>query len=275
MLGFLYRSFREKADDSTFWGHIDVLRKYLFRALISVIVFTVGAFFFKEFLFDKVILAPSEPSFITYQVLCKLSVMLHMPDLCVTKIPLQLINTEIGGQFRYHIVISFAVGLILAFPFIIYQFWKFIEPALTDYEKKQSRGIVFYITSLFTIGVLFGYYVIAPLTINFLASYELSALIKNYITISSYISTVSVLSFSMGVVFELPLLILFLTKIGVITPKMLRKYRKYAYIIILIVAGFITPSTDMFTQTIVSIPLWLLYELSLILSLRTKKREVS
>ena len=200
---------------------------------------------------------------------------MHIPELCVTKIPLQLINTEIGGQFRYHIVISFAVGIILAFPFIMYQLWMFIKPALTDQERKQSRGIVFYITSLFTIGVLFGYYVIAPLTINFLASYELSPLIKNYITISSYISTVSVLSFSMGVVFELPLLILFLTKIGVITPKFLRKQRKYAYIIILIVAGFITPSTDMFTQVIVSIPLWLLYELSLILSLRAKKNKPS
>ncbi len=275
MLGFLYRSIREKADDTTFWGHVDILRKYIFRSLSSLIILSIGAFFFKEFLFDKVILAPSEPSFITYKILCKLSVIMHIPELCVTKIPLQLINTEIGGQFRYHIVISFAVGIILAFPFIMYQLWMFIKPALTDQERKQSRGIVFYITSLFTIGVLFGYYVIAPLTINFLASYELSPLIKNYITISSYISTVSVLSFSMGVVFELPLLILFLTKIGVITPKFLRKQRKYAYIIILIVAGFITPSTDMFTQVIVSIPLWLLYELSLILSLRAKKNKPS
>ena len=178
MLGFLYRSFREKADDTNFWGHVDVLRKYIFRALFSIIVFTIGAFFFKKFLFDNVILAPSEPSFITYKILCKLSVIMHMPDLCVTKIPLQLINTEIGGQFRYHIMISFSVGLILAFPFVMYQLWKFIEPALTAKEKEQSRGIIFYITSLFTIGVLFGYYVIAPLTINFLASYELSELIK-------------------------------------------------------------------------------------------------
>ena len=273
MFGFLFRSLQSKSEDMAFWDHVDILKRYIIRAFVSIFFFSIVAFFYKSFIFNSVILAPSVPSFVTYRVLCKLSVLLNVPDLCVTQIPLQLINTDIGGQFRYHILISAIAGFILAFPFIIYQLWRFIKPALTDKERKYSTGIVFYISSLFTVGVLFGYYVISPLTINFLASYELSPLIKNYITISSYISTVSVLSLSMGLVFEMPVLIFFLTKIGIITPKFLRKNRKYAFVIILIIAGFITPSTDMFTQLIVTMPLYFLYEISYYISKRVRKVE--
>lgn len=271
MFGFLFRSLQKKSDDLGFWDHIDVLRKYLIRAILAIVTVSIVAFFYKDFLFNSVILAPSQASFITYRVLCKLAFLLNIPALCVTQIPLQLINIEMGGQFHFHILISFIAGMILSFPIVVYQFWRFIKPALTDKEKHYSRGLVFYISCLFTLGVLFGYYVIAPLTINFLASYELSSLIKNNITIGSYISTISGLSLSMGLVFELPILIFFLTKIGLITPQFLRTKRKYAAIIIFIVAGFITPSTDMFSQVLVSVPLFLLYELSYYISKRAKK----
>lgn len=271
MFGFLFRSFQNKTEDIGFWDHVDVLRKYLIRSLLAIVIFSITAFFYKDFLFNSVILAPGQSSFITYRVLCKLGAALNMPELCITHIPMQLINIELGGQFQYHILISCITGIILAFPFIVYQFWRFIKPALKENEKKYSRGIVFYISTLFLIGVLFGYYVIAPLTINFLASYQLSPLIINNITISSYISTVSGLSLSMGLVFELPVLIFFLTKIGFITPQFLRNKRKYAILIIFIVAGFITPSTDMFSQIIVSLPLYLLYELSYYISKKSKK----
>jgi sec-independent protein translocase protein TatC len=274
MFKFLARSIQKKAEDLTFWDHIDVFRVYVIRSIFFIFLFSIIAFSYKSFVFDSIILAPSEPSFITYKILCKLAVLLNLPDLCITSIPLQLINIELGGQFSYHMLISFVVGIILAFPFITYQFWRFIKPALTEKERHYSKGIVFYISSLFTIGVLFGYYVIAPLTINFLASYQLSSLIINNITISSYISTLSILSLSMGLVFELPVLIFFLTKIGILTPQFLRKKRKYAIIIIFIIAGFITPSTDMFSQIIVSVPLYLLYELSYYISKNSKKINV-
>jgi len=271
MFGFLFRSIHQKKDDMAFWDHVDILRHYLIKAVLSIFILALLAFFYKDFLFNSIILAPSQPSFITYKVLCKLALLLNIPELCVTYIPLQLINIELGGQFRYHMLISFIAGIILAFPYIIFLFWSFIKPALKDNERKYSKGIVFYISVLFLIGVLFGFYVIAPLTINFLASYELSALIKNDITISSYISTITSLSLSMGLVFELPVLIFFLTKIGIITPQLLRKKRKYAVIIIFIVAGFITPSTDMFSQVLVSLPLYMLYELSFYISKRSKR----
>ncbi len=271
MFGFLFRSLHKKKDDMSFWDHVDILRKYLIRAVLSIFILAIIAFYFKDFLFNSVILAPSEPSFITYRVLCKLAVFLNLPDLCVSQINLQLINIELGGQFRYHMVISFIAGIVVAFPFIIYQFWLFIKPALTVKEKHYSSGMVSYISLLFIIGVLFGYYVIAPLTINFLSSYELSSLIKNNITISSYISTITTLSLSMGLVFELPVFIFFLTKIGLITPQLMRAKRNYAIIIIFILSGFITPSTDMFTQILVSLPLYMLYELSYYIAKRTTK----
>lgn len=259
----------------TFWDHAEVLRRYLIRSLLAIVVFAVTAFFFKNFLFDSVILAPSDPSFITYKLFCKLGQLVNVPDLCVAKIPLQLINTDIGGQFRYHILISFIAGLILAFPVIVFQLWMFIKPALTRKEQSYSRGMVFYISGLFLIGVLFGFYIISPLTINFLASYQLSPKIENYITISSYISTVSVLSLSMGLVFELPVLIYFLSKIGMLTPQFLKKNRKYAIIIIFILAGFITPSTDMFSQLLVALPLYFLYEVSITISGRVQKHKLN
>ncbi|NVN94525.1 MAG: twin-arginine translocase subunit TatC [Bacteroidetes bacterium] len=256
-----------------FWDHVDILRRYIIRSVLAVLVLTITAFFYKDFLFNDIILAPSEPSFITYRILCQIGSFLKIPDLCVTKIPLQLINIDLGGQFSYHILISVITGIIIAFPFIVLQFWLFIKPALKENEIKHSRGIVFYISSLFTLGVLFGFYVITPLTINFLASYQLSPLIINNITISSYISSVTGLSLSMGLVFELPVLIFFLSKIGIITPGFIRKNRKFAVIIIFIVAGFITPSTDMFTQILVSIPLFMLYELSYYISKKVVNAE--
>lgn len=152
MLGFLFRSLHKKSDDMTFWDHADLLRKYLIRAILAIVVFAIVAFCYKNFVFDTVILAPSNPSFVTYRILCKLAVWVNIPELCVTQIPMQLINTEIGGQFRYHMLISFIAGIILAFPFIVYQFWRFIKPALSEKEQHYSRGMVFYISGLFTIG---------------------------------------------------------------------------------------------------------------------------
>lgn len=274
MLGFLFRSLKNKADEMSFWEHVDTLRAYLMRSVLAILVFSITAFFFKSFLFDTIIMGPADTTFYTYKILCKLAAYTGINDLCVQKIHLSLINTEVAGQFRYHLLISVVAGIVTAFPIIAWQFWLFIKPALNSKELGYARGMVFYITVLFLSGVLFGYYVIAPLTINFLSNYQLSESIQNLITIGSYISMVSVLSLSMGLVFELPVLIYFLTKIGMLSPMFLRKYRKYAVLVIFIIAGFITPSTDMFSQVLVAIPLWVLYEIGIIISARVYSRQI-
>lgn len=257
----------------SFWEHVDELRVYLIRTVIAILVFSIVAFFFKGFIFDTIILGPKNADFVTYKVLCRIGDLMNVKTLCIEKFSLNLINIELAGQFRYHLVISLVAGLILAFPFFAWQLWLFIKPALNNKELTYARGMVFYISGLFITGVMFGYYVIVPLVVNFLATYELSSQIQNQITVGSYISSVSVLSLSMGLVFELPVLVYFLSKIGMLAPKFLRKYRKHAIVIIFIIAGFITPSTDMFSQTLVALPLWMLYEISIFICKKVYKEK--
>jgi len=274
MLKYIFGFLKKKEDNLTFWEHINQLRIYLIRSALAIIGFAVVAFFFKDFIFNTVILLPSDTKFITYKALCKLGALINVEGLCFHPFSLNLINIEMGGQFRYHLLISFIAGIIISFPFIIWQLWLFIKPALKEQELKSARGAVAYISGLFLTGILFGYYFIAPLTINFLATYELSSNIKNQITIGSYISTISVLTLAMGLVFELPVFVYFLTKIRILTSSFLKKYRKHAIVIIFIAAGFITPSTDMFSQIIVAIPLLVLFEFSIFISKRVEnKRE--
>lgn len=273
MFRYLISFFKKKEDDLSFWGHLDALRKYIFRSVIAVFVLATIAFFYKDFIFNTIILLPSDTKFITYRVLCKLGMLVNVDGLCVQPFHLSVVNTELGGQFRYHMLISIIAGIIVAFPFIIWQLWLFVKPALKEKELKYAQGLVFYISLLFTTGVLFGYYVIVPLTVNFLSTYVLSADIQNLITIGSYISTVTVLSLSMGLVFELPILVYFLTKLGILTPQFLSKNRKFAIVILFIVAGFITPSTDMFSQALVALPLLVLYEISIIISKRVDAKK--
>ena len=272
MFNFLFGFLKKEEDNQSFWGHIDELRKYIIRSIIAILVFAIVAFIYKDFIFNTIILLPSDTKFITYRAFCKIGMLLHFEDLCFKPYQLSLINTEIGGQFRYHLLISTVVGIIAAFPIIAWQMWLFIKPALREKELKSSRGIIFYISSLFTFGVLFGYFLVCPLTINFLATYELSSNIKNLISISSYISMLTILSLAMGVVFELPVLIYFLTKIELISSSFLRKYRRHSIVIIAILAAFITPSGDAFSMTLVGLPIWILFELSIFVSKRVEKR---
>ena len=271
MFSFLFGFLKKKEDNPTFWTHVDALRKYLVRSIIAIFVFAIGAFVYKDFIFNKIILFPSDTRFITYRAFCKIGTLLKFDGLCFQPFQLDLVNTEIGGQFRYHLLISFVVGIIVAFPFIAWQMWLFIKPALKEKELKSSRGVIFYISGLFLFGVLFGYYLVSPLTINFLATYELSANIKNFITVGSYISILTILTLSMGIVFELPVLIYFLTKIGLLSSAFLRKYRRHAIVIIAILAAFITPSGDMFSMLLVGFPIWVLFEISIFVSRKVEK----
>jgi sec-independent protein translocase protein TatC len=235
----------------------------------------VVAFIFSDFIFDYLILAPKAPDFITNRVLCSIGARLNSPNLCINSAPLNIININMAGQFNTHIMVSFYVGIIAAFPFIILQFWHFIKPALYEVERKRSRGAVFYISLLFTIGVLFGFFIISPLTIHFLGGYSISSEVTNQINLGSYIASVVSVTLASGLLFELPVLIVFLTKAGIVSPQFLRKYRKHTFIVIMLVAAIITPP-DVLSLLLVTFPLWLLFELSIVLSTRIyRKRKLA
>lgn len=262
----------EKAEMS-FLEHLEALRWHLMRAVIAVLTLAIILFFYREIVFDNFLFAPKHPDFWTYRMLCLLSDYLEMGDaLCIRELPFELINTELSGQFTMHIWVSFVAGFILAAPYVLWEIWRFIKPALHEKERKYSKGVVFFSTLLFFAGVLFGYYVIVPLSINFLGSYQVSADVKNMIAMDSFVSTVTTITFASGIVFELPIVIYFLTQIGLMTPQFMRTYRKHAMVIILIVAAVITPSPDVTSQLLVAFPLYLLYELSIFVSMYVVKK---
>lgn len=248
------------------------MRGTLWRIIIAILVTSIAAFAFKEVLFDDIILAPKSQTFITYRAFCRLGEWLSMPSLCIDPSQFQLININLAGQFTSHMNISLVAGLILALPFALWQLWRFIKPGLNEQEVRNSRGAVTIISILFIAGVLFSYFIVSPLMINFLGGYEVSTSVSNQIALTSYVSSITLMTLLMGLLFELPVLILFLTKIGIITPSFLRKYRKHTMIAILIIAGVITPSPDVFSQMVVAVPLYGLFELSLAISYRIYRK---
>jgi sec-independent protein translocase protein TatC len=256
---------RDPNKDMNFLDHLEALRWHLVRASIAIFVVAIVAFLYKEILFDVIIFGPKRPDFITYRVLCHLSEKFSI-DMCITKIPFILISTSMAGQFTTHMVAACIAGLIVGFPYLLWEIWRFVKPALSSKEKKYTRGVVFFASLLFFCGVAFGYFVLSPLSINFLGSYQVSAQVQNAINLDSYISIVSLMTLACGAVFELPIIVYFLTKIGIITPKFMRDYRKHAFIVNLIIAAVITPSPDVTSQMLVAIPLFILYELSIYVS---------
>ncbi len=264
---------QDKQSEMTFWEHLDELRGTLWRIVISILVTSIAAFAFKEVLFDEIILAPKSKTFITYRAFCKLGEWVSMPSLCIDPSQFQLININLAGQFTAHMNISLVAGLILALPYVLWELWRFVKPGLNDQEIRNSRGAVSIISILFIVGVLFSYFIVAPLMINFLGGYAVSAAVTNQIALTSYVSSITLMTLLMGLLFELPVLILFLTRIGIITPKYLRKYRKHTMIGILIIAGVITPSPDIFSQMVVAFPLYALFELSLAISSRIYRKK--
>ena len=252
--------------EMSFLEHLEVLRWHLVRSVSSIFIFAIAAFIAKGFIFDTLLLGPKGPNFWTYRMLCKLSERFGLSDLlCITDIPFELINISMAGQFTTHIIVSIIAGFIVSFPYIVFEIWRFIKPGLYEGERKYATGMVFYTSVLFMLGVLFGYYIIAPLSVNFLGSYRVSELVVNQIDLNSYFSTIATLVLASGVVFELPILIYFLTKIGVVTPDSLRQYRKHAVVGILILAAVITPP-DVSSQILVFFPLMFLYEVSILVS---------
>lgn len=258
--------------EMSFLEHLEELRWHIIRSILAIVVFMIIAFIFKNVIFGAIILGPKSPSFITNRLLCQLGEYLNTPALCINTKPLNLINIKMSGQLTTHITVSMVAGLILAFPVILWEFWQFFRPALRPNEAKYARGAVFAASMLFFTGVLFGFFMLAPLSIHFLSSYEISEDVVNQINIRSYIGTLTSICLATGLVFELPIIAFFLTKIGVITPKFMRTYRKHAIVLIFIVAAIITPP-DVFSQTLVAIPLLLLYEVSILISARVMKQK--
>lgn len=266
---------RKKEKDTekvmSFWDHMEELRSHIIRSIIAIVVLAIAAFLNRKIIFDVIILAPSKPGFFTNRVLCWVSHKLALNALCISDMNLDIINIKMSGQFLTHMYISLVAGFIVAFPYILWEIWRFVKPAMLNNERKYSRGGILVSTLLFAIGIVFSYFMIVPLTVNFLGTYQVSPTVHNQISLSSYISTVVSLTFAVGVVFELPILVYFLTSIGVVTPGFMKKNRKYMFVILLILAAIITPP-DMFSQVLVVIPLVLLYEFSIIISKRVYKR---
>ncbi len=263
---------KKNPDEMSFLEHLEELRWHLIRASLAVFAMAIIAFIYHNIIFDKIILAPKDPSFFTNRMLCRLGDLVNVAKLCINSKPLEIINISMAGQFTTHIVVSLLAGLIVAFPYVFWEFWRFMRPALYDKERKYARGAVVYSSLLFLLGILFGFFIIAPLSVNFLGSYSVSQEVVNRINLRSYISTVTTVTLAGGITFELPVVVYFLTKAGLITPDFLRRYRKHAVVIILVLAAIITPP-DVFSQVLVFIPLIILYEVSIWISARIKKKQ--
>jgi sec-independent protein translocase protein TatC len=240
---------------------------------VALFIFSVLAYIYIEEIFDRVILAPTHKEFPSYVWLCKLGDFLHLKELCLEDVKISFQNTQLSGQFMMSFSAAFSFGFVMAFPYIIWELWRFIKPALTLRELKHSRGIIFWISLLFFFGVWFGYFIITPYTVNFFASYTLSNQFQNIIKIDDYLDSLLSLVLGTGLVFELPVAVYFLSKLGMLTPAFMKEYRKYAIVIILVIAAVITPP-DVVSQIIVTIPLWILYEISIIISGRVQKERI-
>lgn len=256
----------------SFLGHLEELRWLFVRSSIAIVIAAVIAVIFNKFIFDVIIFGPKEGDFITYQFFCEIANKFDLDkSFCNKELPFVIQNRTMEGQLSVMIWTSLTVGFILAFPYVLWEFWKFISPALYENERKYAKTFLVVSSFLFFLGVLFGYYVLVPLSINFLSNFTVSDIIENQIDINSYISLVKTTSLATGLIFELPIIIFFLTYLGLITDSFLKEYRRYAYVLILIVAAIVTPP-DVISQIIVSIPLVLLYEASIFIAKIITKR---
>ena len=265
--------------DMPFLAHLEELRWHIIRALIAIVGVALLAFIFKDFIFDGIIFAPkNKAEFPTYKLLCKGARFLGFEgNFCTAEFPFRIQSRTMAGQFSAHIWTSITAGFIVAFPYVIYEFWKFVSPGLKRSERSTARGFIAIASLLFFCGVCFGYYVITPLSINFLGTYHVSQEVFNDFDLSSYIALVRASVLASGVIFELPILIYFLTKLGIATPKSLKKYRKFAIVIVLILSAVITPP-DIASQVIVAVPVLILYEISIHISrivIRNQEKKLS
>ncbi len=266
---------KKHPDEMSFLDHLEELRWHLIRSTLAILIIAIVAFIFKRFLFDVIIFGPAYPDFISYEMLCNVSKMFGMEKGCINEGDMEFVlqSRKVSGQFSVAIWTSITAGFVLGFPYLLYEFWRFISPGLYANERSSSKGFIFAASFLFFLGVLFGYFIVVPLSINFLSNFTISETIENQFDIESFISIVRSSVLAGGIIFELPIIIYFLSKIGLITPQYMRKNRKFALVIVLIIAAVITPP-DLPTQIIVSVPILILYEVSIHISRVVVKREL-
>ena len=259
-------SAQQPKDEMSFLDHLEELRWHLIRSVIAILIVAIVAFIFKDFIFNVLLFGPKQKDFITYRWFCSISQTLGQGNsFCIDELPFRIQSRTMAGQFSAHLWTSILAGFILAFPYIIFEFWKFISPGLYEKERKNARGFIFIASMLFFTGVLFGYYIVTPLSINFLGNYSVSSEIFNDFDLSSYIGLLRASVLAAGIIFELPIIVYFLTKVGIITPDFLRKNRKISLVLVLSLSAIITPP-DIASQIIVSIPILVLYEVSILIS---------
>ena len=259
------------AKEMSFLDHLEDLRWHLLRSVIAILLAGVAAFVAKDFVFDVLLFGPKNNDFLTYRLLCQVSNFLGFDDsFCISELPFRIQSRTMAGQFSAHIWTSITLGFVIAFPYVIYQFWKFISPGLYTYERKTASGFIGVSSLLFFMGVLFGYYVVTPLSVRFLGTYTVSSEVFNDFDLSSYTALIRASVLASGLIFELPILIYFLTKVGLVTPELMRKYRKISLVLVMFLSAVITPP-DVASQIIVAIPVLILYELSIFISKRVIK----
>jgi sec-independent protein translocase protein TatC len=263
----------EERAEMSFIEHLEVLRGHLFRSALAIAAGAIVFIVYNTFFVREVLMGPTHADFPTYKWLCKVGHAIGLGDnMCMKDIGLKMQSTSVSGQFSMYFTLIFVGGIIVAFPYIFWEFWRFIKPALTKKELSKTRGVIFWVSFLFFLGITFGYFIIAPYTVNFFANFQLDDNIENRWTITSYIDTLVPLILGTGLAFQLPLVMFFLAKVGLMSPDFLRRNRKYAIVIILILAGIITPP-DVISQVICTIPLWLLYEISIWLTAKVQKEK--
>ena len=261
---------QHEGKEMSFLDHLEELRWHIIRSAIAIGVFMVVAFLSKSFIFDTLIFAPTHSDFATYRLLCKLSELLATDLLCITNVEMTFINIELAAQFLIHLKVSLILGFVAAFPYISWEIWRFIKPALYESEIRYSKGIVVFISVMFLIGIAFGYYVLTPFSLNFFGNYTVTSDVTNSFTFTNYIGFLTMFVLSSGIIFELPVAVYFLSKLGLVTPSLMRTYRKHALVAILFVSAIITPA-DVGTQILVAVPVYFLYEISILISAKVER----
>jgi len=258
--------------EMSFLEHLEELRWHLIRSLAAIGIIAIVAFIYRDIIWHDIILAPSRVDFWTYRMFCKLAELTNSAALCIEDLPFIIQNRNMTAQFTIAFTSSFIIGLVDAFPYVFWEIWRFVKPGLYNEERNMSRGAVFFVTLLFLLGIMFGYYVVCPISINFLSHFQLDPSIQNEIDLTSYVSTIIMLTMACGIMFQLPMIVFVLAKLGVVTPAFLRTYRKHSIVVIFTVAAVLTPP-DITSQIIMSVPLLILYEIGIYVARVVQKKE--
>lgn len=274
LLDFLNKRTKDTQGEMSFIDHLEELRWHIIRAVIAVLIGAVFVFIYSDFVVNDVLFAPTRADFVSARWLCSFGKSIGIGNtLCFSQVDAKFLETTMTGQFIASFTLAFIGGFIIAFPYIFWEFWRFVRPALSAKEMKKTRGVIFWVSLLFFTGVAFGYFILTPFMVNFYFNYKLSPQITIMPTFSDYLENLIYTTVGIGVLFQMPLLVMVLARIGIVTARFLRKYRRHAFVIILIAAAIITPSTDPFSLTIVTIPLYALFEASIIVASRINKRQ--